>query len=249
MGTLASRGRSPFAGLGLLAAMLFPTAFTYLYFLVLGGSGTPSRDQQIIYTVGKIIQFSLPIVFVLLVDRRWPTLRRPSFAGLTFGVLFGVLVAGAMLVLYRGWLADSAVLAATPPLVLGKLHELGVTSLAGYLALSAFIVVAHSLLEEYYWRWFVFAQLCRSMRTIPAAAVSSLAFMAHHVIVLYVYFPGQFMTAVVPFSLAVAVGGMVWAWLYHRTGSIYSPWISHLLVDAGIFAIGWDLVRRGGGLG
>jgi membrane protease YdiL (CAAX protease family) len=38
------------------------------------------------------------------------------------------------------------------------------------------------------------------------------------------------------------VGGMVWAWLYWRTGSIYAPWLSHLLIDAAIFTAGYDLL-------
>jgi hypothetical protein len=30
--------------------------------------------------------------------------------------------------------------------------------------------------------------------------------------------------------------------LYRRSGSLYGPWLSHLLVDAAIFWIGYDLV-------
>ena len=130
-----------------------------------------------------------------------------------------------------------------------KVIGLGATSIPRYMALSIFYCVIHSLLEEYYWRWFVFDRLCHGMKAVPAAVLSGLAFMGHHVIVLYVYFPGQFWVAVVPFSLGIAVGGVVWAWLFRRTGSIYSPWLSHLLVDAAIFVIGWDLVRRAGGVG
>ena len=80
----------------------------------------------------------------------------------------------------------------------------------------------------------------------PVAVVQT--FMAHHVVVLGVYFPGHFWTLAVPFSLGIAVGGVVWAWLYERTDSVWSPWLSHALVDAAIFVIGWDLVQRGGGL-
>jgi uncharacterized protein len=45
-------------------------------------------------------------------------------------------------------------------------------------------------------------------------------------------------------SAGVAVGGAFWAWLYERTGSIFGPWLSHLLIDAGIFWIGYDLIRQ-----
>jgi hypothetical protein len=72
--------------------------------------------------------------------------------------------------------------------------------------------------------------------------------MAHHVIVLGVYLPGRFVSRALPFSLAIAVGGAVWAWLYGRADSLYPSWLSHLLVDAAIFVIGWDLLQRAGGL-
>ena len=45
------------------------------------------------------------------------------------------------------------------------------------------------------------------------------------------------------FALATAVGGAYWAWLYNKTGSIYGPWASHLLIDAAIFAVGYDLIH------
>ena len=61
-------------------------------------------------------------------------------------------------------------------------------------------------------------------------------------IVLGIYFEWQLLPTSF-FSLAVAVGGAMWAWLYHRSGSIFGPWMGHLLVDAGIFLVGYDLVR------
>ncbi len=48
------------------------------------------------------------------------------------------------------------------------------------------------------------------------------------------------------FSLAVAVGGVIWAWMYEKTGSLYGPRVSHALVDTVIFIVGYDLlVKRG----
>ncbi len=75
--------------------------------------------------------------------------------------------------------------------------------------------------------------------------LSSLAFMAHHVVILDVYLPGRFFTANIPFSLGIAVGGAVWAWLYNRADSVWSPWLSHAIVDGALFVIGWDLLFRG----
>ena len=77
-----------------------------------------------------------------------------------------------------------------------------------------------------------------------AIVVSSLAFAAHHVVVLAVYFPDRFWTATLPFALAVAVGGAAWAWLYDRYQSLTGPWVAHLLTDAAIMAVGFDLLYR-----
>jgi membrane protease YdiL (CAAX protease family) len=158
------------------------------------------------------------------------------------GVAFGLAVAAGMLGLYHGVLKGSAVLAAAEPQIRAKVAGFGINSVWQYAALAAFYSVIHSLLEEYYWRWFVFGQLRRIIPLGGAIAISSLGFMAHHVLVLGKYF-GFDSPATWLFSSCVAVGGALWAWLYHRTGSLLGPWLSHLLVDAAIFAIGFDLVR------
>jgi membrane protease YdiL (CAAX protease family) len=229
----------------LVVAMLFPSLMTAMYFIVLSaGNGQPNLWQSVTYGIGKTMQFAFPVLFVLLVERRFPLPKRPHFAGLAWGVAFGVAVAGGMLALYYGWLADTWLFAGTALDVRNKVAELHMLSPARYIALAVAIVLVHSLAEEYYWRWFVFAQLNRVMGLPGAIALSSLAFMGHHVLVLNAYFPGRFWIAVIPFSVGVAVGGAFWAWLFSRTQTIYSAWLSHAFVDAAIFLIGWDLLRR-----
>jgi membrane protease YdiL (CAAX protease family) len=73
-------------------------------------------------------------------------------------------------------------------------------------------------------------------------AVSSVGFTAHHVILLAVFFGWDSMATWL-FSFGICAGGAVWALIYERSKSIYSPWLSHLIVDTAIFAIGYDLVR------
>ena len=69
--------------------------------------------------------------------------------------------------------------------------------------------------------------------------------MAHHVIVLAVYLPAQYRVAVLFFSAMVAVGGLLWARLYEKSGSLYAPWLSHLIVDVALMVIGYDLMWGG----
>ena len=78
---------------------------------------------------------------------------------------------------------------------------------------------------------------------LPIFIVSSLGFMAHHVLVLATFFGNASPTTYL-FSLGVAVGGVIWSLLYERSKSLLGPWISHALVDAGIFLVGYDLVRN-----
>jgi membrane protease YdiL (CAAX protease family) len=160
--------------------------------------------------------------------------------GLLVGIAFGALVVVSMWLLYKHWLLPAGWMNDAKEPIQEKIAGFGVNRLPAYLALGLFYSLFHSLLEEYYWRWFVFAQLRRLVSLPAAVVISSLGFTAHHVLLLGTFF-GWNSPLTWLFSLAVGVGGAVWALLYHRFGSIYPVWLSHLLVDAGIFWIGYDL--------
>src|SRR5262249_14314401 len=128
--------------------------------------------------------------------------------------------------------------ARTPAQLWAKVEEFGVGSPTRFLILASYICVLHSFLEEYYYRWFIYGGLRHHLEKVPAILLSSLAFMVYHVIVLANYMPFKL---VIPFSLCVAVGGGVWALLYHRTKSLTATWLSHLLIDAAIMVVGYDL--------
>lgn len=221
----------------LVFALLFPTLFTWVYFVFL--AHWPAW-QQIVYTACKTIQFAFPIVWVVLVERWRPTWRWPGAAGLAAGVISGAAVLAAAVALYHLWLKPGDYLASARNGILGKLAQFGVDGRLEYVVLAAFYCVIHSLLEEYYWRWFVFGRLRDLMPWKTSVAVASVGFMGHHVIVLGTYF-GWLSPATWLFCLAVGAGGAFWAWLYHTSRSLLGPWTSHLLVDAAVFIIGYDL--------
>ena len=233
----------------LTVACVFPTVMAWIYFVALASpAGTaPAADAspalRVAYAVGKLVQFSFPLVYLYFAAPHSLRVRQPRFGGLMLGLGFGTLVAAAMLLLYFGILRETLIEIGLERQVRSKLEEFGAATPHRFLGFAVYISVVHSLLEEYYWRWFVFRRLRLLCPLAPAMAISSLAFMAHHVIVLDVYLPGHFLTAVVPFSLAIAAGGAFWAWLYSRTDSLGAAWLSHLMIDAGIMVIGFDLLR------
>lgn len=220
-------------------AMTLPTLVTWIYFE--GAAGQPALTLAA-FALGKTVQFALPLAWVLLVQRQRLRLSWPKAADLPIAAAFGVAVAAAMFLLYYQVLGPAGFFAGPAEEVRRKVAQFAVTSAAGFAVMGLFYSLIHSLLEEYYWRWFVFGQLRRGCSLGPAVAISSVAFTAHHVIVLARYF-GWDSPATWLFVAGVGIGGAIWAWLYDRTQSLYGPWLSHLVVDAAIFWIGYDLWR------
>jgi membrane protease YdiL (CAAX protease family) len=222
-------------------AMTLPAVMTFLEFVVLGGRMHEANlALQIAFGAGKLVQFSFPVLYMALNRRGRLRPVAPTWRDLWVGVAFGLLTSAAIWVLYPLLWHNTNLFESTPATVRTYLEEFHLDTPARYLLLAAFMSGLHSLLEEYYWRWFVFGGLRRHVPGSVAIVVSSLAFMAHHVIILVAYFPGNLAVALV-FSLCVAVGGAVWAWLYARYQSLYAPWISHLLIDAAIMAVGYNI--------
>ena len=225
----------------LVFALVYPTVLAMGYFVLLAGTGAA---QQAGYTLGKVAQVVLPVVLLWWWEGRCPRPSKPHFAGLPLGLAFGVATVAVMLGLYHLWLKHTPLLAATPATVHDELISMGLATPTRYLLFAVFLSVPHALMEEYYWRWFVFGRLRKHLSFPLANLLSSLGFMAHHVIILAVYIPEYFWTGVVPLSLCIAVGGAVWAWIYERTGAIYSGWLSHAIVDLGLFILGYYMLRE-----
>lgn len=225
---------------GVLFALVFPTVLTWAYFIQAAGAG--EGLQRTVMGTLKLIQFAFPLVWVVWVLRERIAWQRLTTRGVPLGVVFGVAVTLA------GWCVFQFALSPTPAFqaaiepIRAKVAGFGIDSITTYATLGVFYSLVHSFLEEYYWRWFVFGQLRRLVPLGAAIVVSSLAFASHHVIVLAHYF-GWTSPLMWLFSAAVAIGGAFWAWLYNRTGSLLGPWLSHLVIDAGIFLVGFQLVR------
>ena len=222
----------------LVLAMVYPTVLTWLYFVVL--TGHEAWLQRTTYSAGKAIQFALTVVWIYGVLRLRPTVRRPTGRELLQGGAFGLAVLAAMLAAYWSLKPYGVFITATAE-VRAKVVDMQLNSVIVYAGMGVFYALFHSFLEEYYWRWFVFGGLRSRVSFAAAMCVSSLGFMAHHVIVLAIYF-GWSSPLTYLFSAGVAVGGAAWAWLYERTDGLYGPWLSHLIVDAAIFLIGYDMV-------
>jgi len=227
------------AWIGVLFALIFPTIVTLAYF-VLAASFSP-EIQQVTYSAMKGLQFAFPLLWVVLAQQQGVRLARPPWQGVGLGTIFGLVILIAIVGLYWGFLRSMPSFVEAADAMREKISSFGLDSIWKFVVIGIFYSLIHSLLEEYYWRWFVFGQLSRLLPLWPAILLSALGFTAHHVLVLATYF-GWFSWMTLLFSLSVTVGGIFWAWLYHRSGSLAGPWVSHLFVDAGIFFVGYLLL-------
>lgn len=226
-------------GWAVVFALVFPSVATWVYFIGLASSGTAAQQTSMV--VGKIIQFAFPLVWLFLIHRQsFPLSFRPW--GIVEGLGSGLLILAVILTGYQFWFAPAGYLTTGAEEIAHKLSGMGVRTVGAYVVLSVFYSLIHSFLEEYYWRWFVFGKLRQFVSVPVAIVVSSLGFMAHHVLVLAFYF-GWYSVQTVLFSLAVAVAGAIWATNYQRSGSLLGPWISHALADAAIFLVGYQLAQ------
>jgi membrane protease YdiL (CAAX protease family) len=223
----------------LLFAMLFPLLAAWLYFLVF----TDRQSLPAIYSISKVVQFSFPLAWTLAVTRgRLPRLSLAPRA-LLEGVASGLVMMLALFLVYVALQDQAPLLEEARPRILERVQAFGIDTPMRFLGLALFLSVIHSLLEEYYWRWFVFGRLQERMHVAGAVALSSVAFTLHHVIVLHAFLGPRFWPATLGFSLAVAGGGAAWAMIYRRCKRLAAPWISHILVDLAILSMGYDLIR------
>jgi membrane protease YdiL (CAAX protease family) len=221
------------------AAALFPTLATWLYFVALPGS----RWTTLVFAVCKVLQFTFPLIWVLGVERSHPRLwTLPSSKGLLAGLLSGLAMLAGTVLLWELFLEGTALASRAAQAADAKLSAFGIGTVGGYILLAVFYSVFHSLLEEYYWRWFILGHLRRYVPDTAAVLLSSLAFMSHHVLVVGEYVGGYGPLTWILAS-SVAVCGLIWSWLYQRSHSLSGPWLSHALADAGLLWIGFGMWR------
>ena len=227
--------------LALAVAVLYPTVLTLGYFEFLAGTVW----QYLVYTPGKVLQFALPLLY-MYVFLGWRPSRpeRVSASELALGLSSGVAVALAAWLLYAEILVPLGVLAEPAARIAAQIDRFGLASVGVFALTAVFYATVHSGLEEYYWRWFVFGRasaLCA--RPGVAILLASVAFAAHHVVVLGVFF-GYTSAWTWILASCIAIGGAFWCFLYLKFGRLWSAWLSHAIVDAAIFTIGFDIAFR-----
>jgi len=222
-----------------LLAMVLPFLASLIYFVALVGSDLANW----IYGLTKVFTLVWPLVIFLFLEKAGvsnllPKTWTPHLASIPPGLLTGgIIFTGVMLLFHFSLLGDYV--ANNTAGIKEKVNDFRIETPVKFLAFGAFICLAHSLLEEYYWRWFVYGRLSRYVSNGWAIFWASLAFAAHHYVVLRQYFTPA---GAIFFGTAVGVGGALWCWMYQKQKSLLGCWTSHLLVDVVIYILGYQLI-------
>ena len=175
-----------------VAAMAFPSLLTWLYFVVLQGHST--AVQQAVYTAGKVLQFGLPLLWLMAVRRAvYPAGQFAEDLGLT---VFdrggsGLRVAGRDRNLGR--LSGVAALGRLGLRPLKPRYAEGAGFRPAYSSEFAAVGIFYGLSTRG-WKNTIgggsFSANCGGCCRWADNSLASLAFAAHHWIVLGVYFGG-----------------------------------------------------------
>lgn len=191
-----------------------------------------SAVGQIVFGATKVWLLALPLLWMMLIDRKRPQIPKLRKDGMAMGAVTGIAIFFGILGSYwlvgRHWMDMSAMQA--------RAFEIGLHSPAIYVGGAIYWCFINSLLEEYVWRWFVVTRCEALLPRVAAIIVSGVLFTIHHVVALQVYFD---LTLTILTSLGVFIGGATWSWLYAKYRNIYAAWISHILADLAIFIIGY----------
>jgi len=108
-------------------------------------------------------------------------------------------------------------------------------STADFLPVALYIVFINTLLEEIFFRGFVFLTVYRNGSPVFAYAFSSLLFAVYHSYIFSTKFPiGLVLLAMAGLSIA----GFMLSRLNVRANNIYNSYLTHALASAGIMLIG-----------
>ena len=155
--------------------------------------------------------------------------RKKGFAAaLMLGIGIYVLIFGAWWILRR-WIDFSG--------IAGNLTEDAGVTRDNFLYVSLYISFVNSLLEEFFFRGFLFSNL-KENRTF-AYLFSALAFSAYHAAMMIGWFP-ILITALV--LLGLFVGGLIFDWLNERFDCIYVSWLTHMFANFAINTVGFILL-------
>ena len=123
--------------------------------------------------------------------------------------------------------------------IVGNLSANAGVTKENFLFVSLYISFVNSLLEEFFFRGFVFTNLKRLKSRSFAHLFSAAAFSLYHVAMMIGWFSPLLFTLVMT---GLVVGGMIFNYMNERLNTIYCSWLTHMFANFAINTIGFLLM-------
>jgi membrane protease YdiL (CAAX protease family) len=198
----------------------------------------PGPVGQALFFAAKAYLIALPVLWHVHAEGRPIRWVRPSRGAMAVGSAWGLLFGGAIVAVWL-LLAENRF---DPALLRRLAAENRFDTPCAYLLLALSYGLVNSLIEEYVWRWFVLRRCAVLMPGRAAAAASGLLFSVHHWVALSRWMPWDLNLLC---CAGTFTGGVIWAGLYLRYGTIWPGWASHALADAAAFGLGAAILFGG----
>lgn len=177
----------------------------------------------------------LPLLLSLCCrDIAYGSLFRFQKQGFLIALLLGVGIYGLILGAYfvvANWFDFSG--------IVGQLSQNAGVTKDNFLFVSLYISFVNSLLEEFFFRGFVFTNLKRLHSRRFAYHFSAAAFALYHVAMMVGWFSPILFLLVMT---GLAVGGMIFNYMNERLNTIYCSWLTHMFANFAINTIGFLLM-------
>ena len=213
-----------------IIAHTFPAIFTFLYFVVI----TQGLFAQIFYGFSRIFLITLPFVWIVLIDKKKFSFVKFKKNGLWTGSFVGLAIGAGIVVVYFAFLRDVLDFSQ----VKMKAEQLKFSN-QYFILFAIFLTFFNSSIEEYYWRWFGFTKMKNILPKSSVYLLNAVGFATHHVILMLVFFE---IGVGIILGVGVFVGGLIFSYLFDRFESTFPGWITHLLIDAALMIIGYDIL-------
>lgn len=175
--------------------------------------------------------FAVPILDKAFPKDRLKMTKPALLIGILSGLLFFVFIFGGL-----SWLHHYLLDVEELRLLLVDWGFIG----PGEIALVLVLLILNPILEEVYWRGYMYEKLRRKRSALYTISLTSVFYTLYHVLsVIHIFEGGYALVAVIP----VFIAGLFWGYIREKTTSITAAIMGHFLADLGIMCVYWFIVR------
>lgn len=109
-----------------------------------------------------------------------------------------------------------------------KINELASINLGNIIFIGLYIIIFNSILEEYFWRSFIFEELHKIIKPSLAYVISAIAFSFHHVIFFYNWFTPLFFILI---TIGLVGYALIMNYVWNKYKDLFTCWLPHAMVD------------------